>query len=194
MQVACSMLWWTRSAIGQACVPVPVAQGYPTAGPLEALPHELRVPLDTATGQATRTCHAKVRGAPPMVTIPHLPRETHAQQRQNARFTARRNIHTYARVNSAEASSRTTVSEHSSCLKVLAGGHAGTLDSSSMDTHLLEPCARSRPSSAFPAPRPADKKAGWNSSRRPSPCSSLPALPTSSPVSAPHPPSSLLGE
>ena len=37
----------------KACAAVPIAQKYPTAGPLEALPNELRLPLDTATGQAT---------------------------------------------------------------------------------------------------------------------------------------------
>ena len=37
----------------KASVAVPAAQGYPAAGPLDALPIELRQPLNTAIGQAT---------------------------------------------------------------------------------------------------------------------------------------------
>ena len=47
---------------------VPVAQGYPAAGPLEALPNELRLSLDTPTGQAT--CLAALSTLQPAQGLP----------------------------------------------------------------------------------------------------------------------------
>ena len=56
--------------------------------------HSSRLPREMhATCANPRACHsrASTRAAPPMSTFPlppHLPRETHTQQRQNGRFTA----------------------------------------------------------------------------------------------------------
>ena len=50
------------------CVLAPTSQGYPAAGPLEALPNELRQPIDAITGQAT--CLAALSTLQPSQGLP----------------------------------------------------------------------------------------------------------------------------